>query len=131
MKWITQVREMCKQANHLPICDKKIGEILSHAPAGEDGIWPHEAIREVIEKVNSRDMERGIEVGIYNQRGVITKSSDEGGKQERELAERYNQFADALKLKWPRTAAMLRRIAQGYIREAKREDLRSELDDLL
>jgi len=131
MEWITQVREMCKQANCLPICDEKIGEILSYAPAGADGIWPHEAIREVIEKVESRDMERGIEVGIYNQRGVITKSLDEGGKQERELAERYNQFADALKLKWPRTAAMLRRIAQGYIREAKREDLRSELDDLL
>ena len=61
----------------------------------------------------------------------FTKSLGEGGKQERKLAGRYDQFADALRLKWPRTAAMLKRIAQGYIREASREDLRSELDDLL
>ena len=131
MKWIKHAREKCKQVNRLPICDEKIGEILSHAPNGKDGIWPHEAVREVIEEISSKDMEMGIEIGIYNQRGVVTKSLGEGGKQERELAERYNQFAEALKLKWPRTAAMLRRIAQGYIREASIEDLRSELDDLL
>ncbi len=47
--------------------------------------------------------------------GIVTKSLEGGGKQERELAEKYNQFADVLKLKYPRTVAMLKRIAQGYI----------------
>ena len=131
MEWIKHAQEKCKQVNRLPICNEKIGEILSHSPSGKDGIWPHETVREVIEGISSKDMERGIEIGIYNQRGVVTKSLGEGGKQERKLAERYDQFADALRLKWPRTAAMLKRIAQGYIREASREDLRSELDDLL
>jgi len=131
MKWIKHVREKCRQVNRLPICDEKIGEILSYAPNGRDDIWPHESVREVIEKIKSKDLEIGIEIGIYNQRGAIIKSISEGGKQERELAERYNQFADAIKLKWPRTAAMLKRLAQGYIREARREDLMSKLDDLL
>ena len=131
MDWITQVREGCAQVNHLPICDEKIGEILAHAPVGKDGIWPHEAVREVIERVESIYMERGIEIGIYSQRGIIIKSSDEGGKQERELAEKYRQFADKLKFKWPRTAAMLQRIADGYIGNARYEDIRRDLDELL
>ena len=133
MEWIKHIREKCEceREDLLPICDEKIGEILSHAPCGEDGIWPHEVVRDVIEEISSRDLERGIEIGIYNQRGVVTKSLGEGGKQERKLAERYNQFADALKLKWPRTAVMLKRISQEYIWKARREDLRTELDDLL
>ena len=112
----------------MSICDEQVGRILSYAPCGEDGIWPHEAVREVIEKFESRDLERGIEIGVYNQRGVVVKSLDEGGEQERKLAEKYGQFADALKLKWCRTANMLRRIAQIYIEEANIEDLRRESD---
>jgi len=69
-EWIKHAQEKCKQVNRLPICDEKIGKILSHAPSGKDGIWPHEAVREVIEGISSKDMERGIEIGIYNQRGV-------------------------------------------------------------
>lgn len=130
IEWIEFARDKCKDVNRLPICDEKIGEILSHAPTGKDGLWPHEAVRDALEKVASRDMERGIEIGIYKQRGVHTKSPEEGGKQERELAKRYNQFADKLKLKWPRTAATLKRIAEGYIRVGSSEDLRVELDDL-
>jgi len=131
MEWIKYVREKCKHVNRLSICDEKIGEILSYAPIGKDGIWPHEAVREVIEKIESKDLERGIEIGIYNQRSVVTKSLGEGGKQERELAEKYNQFADALKFKYPRTAAMLKRIAQGYIQRGRIEDLWTELSDFL
>ncbi len=131
MEWINRVREKCKHVNRLPICDEKIGEILSHAPVGKDGICPHEAVREAIEKISSKDMERGIEVGIYNQRGVVIKSPDEGGKQERELAKKYNRFANVLRLRYPRTAAMLKRIAQRCIQEARWEDLEIELDDLL
>lgn len=130
IEWTKHAREKCEQEDLLPICDEEIGRILSHAPHGKDGIWPHEAVRDVIEEISSKEMERGIEIGIYNQRGIVAKSLGEGGKQERELAEKYNQFADALKLKWPRTAAMLKRIAKKYVHYARMEDSRSELDDL-
>ncbi|RLI89310.1 MAG: hypothetical protein DRO65_04225, partial [Candidatus Altiarchaeales archaeon] len=131
MEWITYVREKCTHIGCLPFCDETIGKILSHSPIGKDGIWPHEAVREVIEEISSKEMERGIEIGIYNQRGVVSKSLGEGGKQERELAEKYNQFAEVLKFKYPRTAAMLKRIAQGYIQEGRIEDLWTKLSDFL
>jgi hypothetical protein len=73
-------------------------------------------------------LERGLEVGMYNSRGMVTKDHPfEGGRQERQLVERYAGFAATLSDRWPRTAAMLRRLAAGYRLEALCEDQRAEL----
>ncbi len=53
---------------------------------------------------------------------------DEGGKQERELAAKYHQQVDEIKYTWPRTSAMLGRMAESYKRDADREDLEVEMD---
>jgi alpha-L-fucosidase len=91
------------------------------------GIWPHSAVRDVIEEVASTELEGGIEVGLYNSRGVFWRNSNESGVQERQLAEQYAGFAAAINDRWPRTAAMLRRIANGYRADAHREDQEAEL----
>ncbi len=44
--------------------------------------------------------------------------------EERVLAKKYLAFADACKVEWPKTAAALRRVAQGYEQDAHREDER-------
>ena len=74
-------------------------------------------------------MERAIATGVFNKRGVWTKSIGEGGIQERQLAETYHFYAVVLADSYPRTAAMLRSIADGYISDAYREDIRAELED--
>jgi hypothetical protein len=43
------------------------------------------------------------------------------------LSERYKGYADVLNDEWPRTAAMLRRIADRYASDARREDVEAEL----
>ena len=50
----------------------------------------------------------------------------EGGEQERELAKKYSEFANRVKVSWPRTALALRRLAEQYESDAKREDERVE-----
>lgn len=94
-----------------------------------DGLWPDIAVREVIEEVASKQIERAIATGVFNKRGVWTKSIGEGGVQERQLAETYHFYAAVLADSYPRTAAMLRSIAEGYISHAYREDIRAELED--
>jgi polysaccharide deacetylase 2 family uncharacterized protein YibQ len=59
---------------HLPL------EAGSHRYEEEKTLY----INHSIEKIESRDLEMGIETGVYNQRGVTAKTLDEGGKQERE-----------------------------------------------
>jgi hypothetical protein len=98
---------------------------------GTDGLWPHEAVRDVIESVESSEIERGLTLHVYNSRGVVSKGLREGGAQERELVTRYSGYADAMKEKWPRTAAMLRQIASFYDSDAARSDTDVELREHL
>lgn len=91
------------------------------------GVWPDIAVREIIEEAASKDVEQGVEIGIFNKRGVWIKAPMEGGIQERELAESYRCHATAIADTWPRTAALLRRIAERYQNDAYREDVSAEL----
>jgi hypothetical protein len=125
--WIERVRQECAKKNRIQIADTYIGKLLSHSPEGNDSMWPHEAVRDVIERYENLEMERGIEIGRYNQRGVVSKTLDEGGNQEHELAEKYKQDAEKIRYTWPRTAEMLRRIAKKYEFDGRREDLMMEL----
>ncbi|MCW4002758.1 MAG: hypothetical protein NWE95_02465 [Candidatus Bathyarchaeota archaeon] len=125
--WVKQVRELCAQKNRKRIGDEIIGQILSHSPIGKDTIWQHEAVRDIIERYCSHDIEQGLEVGRFNQRGVITKSLTEGGEQERKIAANYESQAELIRYKFPRTASMLKRMADTYKRDAIREDRDKEL----
>lgn len=125
--WVRRAREAMAASGRGPIGDETVGQVLSNSPPGPDGVWPHPAVCDVIEHVASADLERGFEVGLYNSRGIVTKHPFEGGAQERQLAQRHEGFAVAISDRWPRTAAMLRRIAERYSADARREDQRAEL----
>ncbi len=125
--WIQKARHAVSASGRGIIGDQMIGQVLSGSSYGDDGIWPHPAVRDVIEEVASAELERGAEIGVYNSRGVFAKLPTEGGAQERELAEKYAEYAVAVCDRWPRTAAMLRRIAEGYRADARREDEEAEL----
>ena len=129
MTWVDDARKLCTASDRIEICDVKIGEQLSCAPADPDGTWPCEAVREVFEAVPTDEILRGFDVGVANQRGAHWKTMTEGGEKERELARKYFGFADKVKLKWPKTAVALRRIAESYELQAKREDERVEARD--
>lgn len=126
-EWVLKAREQLDRAKRKKIGDDQIGQLLSKSPPGTDGIWPHEAVRDIIEEIRSSELDEGLEVGKKNLRGVTTRSPFEGGEQERELAEKYREQAERIKLKWPRTSEILRRIERSYKHEADWEDKRVEL----
>ncbi|SDE70566.1 hypothetical protein SAMN02799630_06115 [Paenibacillus sp. UNCCL117] len=127
-EWITIAREYCSAVGRGAVADVQIGQVLAYSPFGTDDLWPHEEVRNIIETIQSEALEDGFHTGTYNKRGTISKDLDEGGIQERRLAEQYKEYADAFEGKWIRTAAILRRLYEGYLREADREDIRSQLN---
>jgi hypothetical protein len=131
-QWVDEARRLLEERGRSEIGDVMIGEFLSGSPLGSDGAWPHEAVRKVIEEIASDDLDRGITIGVYNGRGVVTKNPYEGGGQERTLASTYRGYAEAIRQRWPRTALMLDTIVRSYERDARREDseadLREDLD---
>lgn len=123
LAWCMEVRELATKADRLSMAEQRVGQVLARAPADpEDDAWPHEAVRVAIEKMASDRLERGICLARVSQRGVYSKSIGEGGAQERELAAQCLRWAEAVP-KFPRTAAMLRRIAENWIKYAERADV--------
>jgi hypothetical protein len=125
--WVEEARRRLAENNRAAIGDQLIGQVLSGSPRGADGAWPAEPVREVIERLRSEDLEAGLHMGRFNQRGVVTKSPLSGGGMERGIKARYETDAVLVAARWPRTAALLRAFAATYERDAAREDIDAEL----
>ena len=127
--WVNEARRLCAERGRGGIGDDFIGQLLSRAPVGDDGIWPCEPVRELLEQVASQNMGNGFDVGTHNRRGVTTRSAFDGGGQERTLVEEYRRQANEIAARWPTTAGLLRRIAESYKREAQWHDRDAEERD--
>ena len=128
--WVAEARKAAKAKDLAEISDLYIGYVLAHAPMDtEELFWPHSAVCSVIEAVASNDIERGISTECFNKRGTYGKSINEGGGQERALADQYQGWANSTH-RYPRTSAMLTGIADMWRHHADREDTRAEKNKL-
>jgi len=125
-EWVNKARLALAELDRADIGDEMIGRLLSASPEGDDGVWPSEAVRELIERIGSTSIETGMEAGVFNSRGVTTRSPYDGGRQERELAQKYRGWVTETAASWPRTSRVLRSIAESFERDAKRHDARAE-----
>jgi hypothetical protein len=120
--WMREVRRLGVNEDRAVVADQYIGHVLAHSPDDPaDGAWPHQSIRDLIEALDSKEIETGIEVERYNMRGVVTKGVYDGGAQERLLADVVRGWA-RICAPWSRTAALLNRMAKGWDAHAERED---------
>ncbi len=127
-EWVRQARLQLSDFDRADIGDELIGQTFAHAPVDAGGIWPPVPVRDLIESIGSRNLENGVINGRLNSRGITTRGAYEGGGQERTLAEQYKQWSLGVQVQWPRTARILRAIAESYERDAAREDERAQLD---
>lgn len=125
---VTSARLALADADRSDIGDEVIGKAFAHSPAGSDRIWPAEPVRESIEFIGSREFENGHILGRLNSRGVTARGVYDGGQQERVIAARCCDWSTSAKTNWPRTARILRSIAESYDCDAIREDLEAEPD---
>ena len=115
--WIRRAQELCEENGRRRVADHHIGQLLSKAPAGKDGIWPCEPVREALEIVLNDDIKTGFQIGRQKSRG--TQLRGEGGTQERELTEQYEEWAKACGYSYPKVAAALRGLASAYEDEGR------------
>lgn len=125
--WVDGAREQAARYGRAEIADIYIGFTLSFAPTDPDGIWPHTAVRDLLERLENPTIESGLRTQIFNNRGVTVRMPTDGGQQERILADRYLQNARHLNSRWPRVAAILKDLADDYFRQAQDHDQRAEL----
>ena len=125
--FVEEVRELAAEKDRIEVCDIRLGEIMARGGVGEDGVFPSEPIRKVIEQVGTDEMLQGFSTGCFNKRGVHTRGVFDGRDQERELAMQYRTNAHALEITHPKLAMTLELLAKSYDRDGLAEDLRARL----
>ena len=124
--WVTAARRHLADEKRSIVGDIVIGEVLAHVPPGSDGVWPAEAVRDLIEDLRSQKFETGLHTGKFNSRGMVWRSVEDGGAEERQFAAQYRTWAAQVSDRWPRTGALLRQMADSYEEWAQREDDQSQ-----
>ncbi len=121
-RWVSETRQLCAKFGRIEAGDGFIGQLLSRAPGGEDGIRPSLAVSAVLEEVGSSEIRLGFAIGVFNGRGVTTGAVGEGGMQERELARQFENWASQRAPDFPFVGSILKAVAADYDRDARRED---------
>ena len=129
LSWITEVRRLCAEHGRIEIGDEMIGQLLSKAPAEEDGSWPCLQVCEAMERIGSRHIGIGFNVGVCNGRGPELR--DESGGQEHELATKYRGLAKQRALDYPYVSSVLESVAVDYERQARWWDTQARIDQRL
>lgn len=99
--------------------------MLSYAPNGDDGVFPHEIVRNYFEENQNSVVIDHFVMGKLNQRGVYYATA---GMEEKKLAKEYRSAEEKLWILYPQTASILGKLADHYEQEALYEQ-KSELMD--
>ncbi len=124
-EWVDSARRHLSEIDRVKIGDTMIGTALASSPPDPDGEWPGVAVRDLIERLKSNDIDDGLFVAVRNQHGVSSRSLTDGGDQERELAERCRAKSRHWQ-EWPRTSAIFKSLACSYDHEAGLHDREAE-----
>jgi hypothetical protein len=124
--WVVRAEALLTEADRGKIGRYCIGEALAGPVTDDDGTWPSAPVRHVLEIRADPTLEEGLYVARKNQRGATTRGFHDGGQQERDLADQYQAWADRVRSKCPRTAALLDALAEGYRAEGRWHDERRD-----
>lgn len=127
-RWIAEARRLSAEHGREVAGDHYIGQILARGPADESGIKPCKEVSAAMEEVSSEEIAAGFLIGVLNARGVVSRSHEEDGMQERELADMYRNWAAVRSPDFPYVGNILEKIAQDYDGQAQREDDRTEIE---
>lgn len=120
--WIETARTLLKEVDREEIGELQIGQILAQSSADPDGVWPRAVIRDVLEYNSTPALLRGFSTATYNKRGITSRGLTDGGAQEYALADRFEGWSTAVLATSPKTARILRDLAEGYRSEGRRND---------
>lgn len=118
MSWVEKLLNIAQEKQFEKGASIAIGQLLSKSPIDPtDHIWPHTAVRKVIEKYPNERLVSAMRTGQFNSRGVISGSmEDYYGKS----ASIFRQWADKVD-RFPHTQSLLRSIAKSDQGWADRE----------
>lgn len=121
--WVDTFEKMLSDQNQKSLFAHLLGGLFAYSPVGNDGYYPHELIRNIIEEKTNDSLKKGYYTAELNKRGVHTVDAGEG---EKKLALYYQNNANGIRIEYPKTAEIYDMLSRCYFAEAKQERERAE-----
>ena len=125
-EWVNKFKSILEKQKQRKLFGMVLGRIFSFSPQGNDGFYPHESIRDIIENLNSEDfklLKNSYIVTILNKRGTY---SPDAGITEAKLAREYKKNANGIRLFFPFSASIYDEISDSYISQSQLERTEAE-----
>ncbi|SES13433.1 toll/interleukin-1 receptor domain-containing protein [Lentzea albida] len=126
--WVDEALGLLATTGVASFGEQCIGSMLAGSPVGEDGTWPAEFVRDLLEELERPDVDEGFVRGARNDHVAGSRIAAGGGAEEREQAVEHEKWANRIEQRWPHTASLLRVCADGFVRSAMRFDEHAEDD---
>ncbi len=118
LKWLAEVKKLCKRTGHLTVALITIGGVLIHVPSSKK-CWINISVAKILDEESHSKMREGFYFAMLNSRGV--HMVDPSGTPEKELARQFREKASIIDEKgYVNFATTLRAIATNYENEAMR-----------
>ncbi|WPR73077.1 hypothetical protein SLW70_08150 [Flavobacterium sp. NG2] len=121
--WVNEVQNLAKDNYRAEITDRCIGKLLAKYPINisETKGYPIE-IYDIIEDINSENINSAFEMQISNNLGSTTRGAFEGGNIERHKAKFFNTLFEDTKIIYPNVSLIFKNLREKYLREGNWED---------
>lgn len=124
--YIIQLQEKAEGKGKLVMANHLIGQLLGNYPGCVKG-EPPVAICEIIEELNNTEINNSFHSKIYNRLGSTVRGPFDGGEIEWNRYERFSKTAKRLRTEYLVIASIYEDLAKMYSKEAKRQDVESEI----
>jgi V8-like Glu-specific endopeptidase len=122
-EWVNKFKDKLEEQKQSNLLGAVLGKLFAYSPIGKDGYYPHESVREIIEELADEALRNSYEIAEQNKRGGYTPDA---GKTEKEMALRYKENADGVRILYSETAKIYDNLYKTYYRESKDERRRAE-----
>ena len=126
-QWMASARIAFAKAGLSEVGDFYLGKVLGRSPKSADGAWPLPAVCDLIDEINDAHFDEGFVAEMCRALSSSVRGIYEGGRQEREIAQRYRTWGKQIRPKSRHTARLLEQAAETYEKRAEWEDEQAEL----
>lgn len=121
-RWVDDCLSLLQAADRSRIATEVLGEALSSVATDPDGTWPSRPVRDIVERLADDNFDTGLHIGRYNRYALPVHGTPEGGQPASPKAQTYQAWADEVRTRWPRTAALLDEMVRAFERDVRRQE---------
>ena len=110
-EFVIHLKKRAKEDGYIKGMQGVLGGLLAYAPETENGDWPPQCVCETLDVQEHDRVRSSFHFGILNKRGVTSRAPYDGGEQEREIAKKFDGYAERCQIEYPLASEALTGVA--------------------